>query len=182
MVNDNAPNEIMSLTATSTSPTDTLRQGDLGTHASRTFMLAELGLLFEAVPASANEEGYLHAVLDDNVLLKRTIATRGKSLRHLRELYGLTSRFVLFGPLRELWAHDAKGRPLLALLTALVQDGLLRATGGVVLEAQAGALITAEALAAAVEQAYPNRLAPAVLAKVGRNTGSSCPSSIASRR
>ncbi len=59
-------------------------------------MLGELGLLLEAVPAGSSPVDYRRAVLEDNVLLKGSAPTRKKSLRHLRELYVLDERDILF--------------------------------------------------------------------------------------
>ncbi len=61
----------------------------LGAHSSRTIMLHELSLLLTACPAASEFTSYQAAIMDDNVLLKRTDATRRESVRRLRELYGL---------------------------------------------------------------------------------------------
>lgn len=47
-----------------------------GVHSSRTLMLAELRLLLAACPPSTGVEGYRAAVVEENVLLKRTATTR----------------------------------------------------------------------------------------------------------
>jgi hypothetical protein len=56
----------------------------VGTHGSRTIMLAELRLLLAACPACASVQRYRSAIVDDNVLLKETAATRRESFRRLR--------------------------------------------------------------------------------------------------
>ncbi len=61
----------------------------VGAHSSRTMMLAELRLLLAACPQSANLEDYRTAIIDENVLLKETVATRKVSFRWLQELYAL---------------------------------------------------------------------------------------------
>jgi hypothetical protein len=52
------------------------KNGTSSVMTSRTMMLAELPLLLAAVPANANVAGYRAAIIDDNVLLKRSAATR----------------------------------------------------------------------------------------------------------
>jgi len=145
----------------------------LGTHASRTIMLRELRLLLEASPAEATLERYQSAVLEENVLLKRTQTTRAKSLRHLRELYGLDRRLLLFRALRDLWEADPESQPLLAIECALARDPSLRATAQAILDAQPGQPLTPQALAAAFAAEHPGRLNPTTLATVGRNAASS---------
>ena len=146
---------------------------DFQTHASRTMMLGELSLLLEAVPADGTPEDYRRAVLEENVLLKKADSTRKKSLRHLRELYALDGRDPVFAAMRSLWERDQQGRQLLALLTAVFRDSLLRATAPRVADAPAGAALDAPVLSEAVAEALPDRLSPGILAKVGRNTASS---------
>jgi hypothetical protein len=69
-------------------------------------MLAELRLLL-AVKSVGFEE-YRAAILDDNVLLKKTVATRRESLRRLRELYALNPNILVFRALRDLWDDDSQ--------------------------------------------------------------------------
>jgi hypothetical protein len=147
--------------------------GDFRTHASRTMMLSELELLLDAVPPDASPEDYRQAVLDENVLLKGAATTREKSLRHLRELYVLDAESPLFATLRALWDYDPPSRPLLAVLFAVTRDGLLRSTARLIIETLPGNVVDSEMLSEAVATSFPDRLAPSILAKVGRNTASS---------
>lgn len=147
--------------------------GKLSTHASRTMMLGELALLLEAVPAGSSPDDYRWAVLEDNVLLKGSAPTRKKSLRHLRELYVLDERAILFSALRTLWTHDPPSLPLLALLSAVTRDALLRSTAKLIMDTLVGTPVDAGMLSEAVAQAFPDRLTEGISAKVGRNTASS---------
>lgn len=144
-----------------------------GTHTSRTIMLPELSRLMAACPATAGIDDYGAAILNDNVLLKRSESGRRRSLRYLRELYVLDSRSVLFRGLRDLWYVDDQAHPLLALECAVARDPLLRATSKVVLSSPAGTELTGRDLAQAVSQAFPDRYNEAVLNKIGRNAASS---------
>lgn len=147
--------------------------GDFRTHASRTMMFSELSLLLETVPEQGSSGDYERAIIEENALLKTSSANRKKSLRHLRELYALDERDILFGVLRQLWEYDPPSRPLLALLMAITRDCLLRATAPVVMETPAGGPVDAGMLAEAVGATFPGRLTVAVRDKVGRNTASS---------
>ena len=100
----------------------------VGTHGSRTIMLAELRLLLGACQASASLEEYRSAIVDENVLLKKTVITRKDSFRRLRELYSLNKNTLLFRALRDLWDDDMQVQPLLALLCAVARDPLLKGT------------------------------------------------------
>ncbi len=144
----------------------------LGTHSSRTMMLEELQLLLAACPPTTDLQGYRSAILDANVLLKQTESTRQKSLRHLRELYGLEPSLPIFGALRALWYQDAQCQPLLALFCSIARDPSLRATTDVIIRAIPGTRITPQMLAQAVEEGLPTSLGDKTLATIGRNTAS----------
>lgn len=144
-----------------------------GTHTSRTIMLAELRVLLAMCPVSAELTDYESAILDDNVLHKRTHSTRRRTLRGLRELYALDSPVILFRALRDLWASDTESQPLLALLCAAARDPILQTTAPVILSASKGTPVTASLLAAAVEAAFVGHYNPDTLAKIGRNCASS---------
>jgi hypothetical protein len=145
----------------------------LGTHSSRTMMLDELRLLLASCPPTTGSDGYRTAIVDDNVLLKKTGVTREKSLRHLRELYGLDPSVPMFRALRDLWDQDTQGQPLLALLCAIARDPSLRATTQVILNAPESTIVTSEMMAKAVEEHHPRRLMASTLATISRNTASS---------
>lgn len=149
-----------------------LRFGDKGTHTSRTMMLAELGQLLTALPASASSDRYAEAVVEENALGKHTDATRRLSLQRLTELYGLDPVLPLFRALRRVWAIDEDGRPLTALLCALARDPLLRATAPVVIPLAEGAELVRATLLDALRAAVGDRLNDAVLDKVARNAAS----------
>jgi len=144
-----------------------------GTHGSRTMMLAELRLLLAARPASAGLEEYRQAILDDNVLLKKTLATRRESLRRLRELYALKRQVLLFRALRDLWDVDVQAQPLLALLCASARDPILRATAEMILAVPEGEQVTPHMISQAAEEDFLGRWNPMMLANIGRHAASS---------
>ncbi len=146
---------------------------DFFTHASKTMMLSELSLLLEAVPTDGSEDDYRRAVLEENVLLKKSDSTRKKSLKHLRELYVLDRRDLLFSALRTLFDQNPASLRLLALLMAVTRDGLLRATAPLILESPVGAPVRAATLSETVSAVFPDRMSPITLESVGQRTASS---------
>jgi hypothetical protein len=144
-----------------------------GTHTSRTIMLDDLRRLFEGVTQDATTAEYRTAVLEDNLLGKKSESSRQRSHRYLRELYILDPASRIFRALRELWAADFAAQPLLAILTATSRDPLLRATAELVVDTPEGAPISSEDLTGAVRATFPDSYSESVAAKVGRNTASS---------
>ena len=78
----------------------------LGAHSGRTIMSGDLRLLLAACPPSAQIEDYKDAILNSNILLKKTIAARKESFSRLKRLYGLDQEIYLIKVLRNLWEHD----------------------------------------------------------------------------
>ena len=149
------------------------RIGDKGTHTSRTIMFKELDLLFEDQEQGAPREAYVSAIIDQNCLGKQTVSTRKLTCQRLSELYGLDPSIPLFRILRYLWQVDETGRPLLALLTALARDPLLRITSPPILQMNTGEELMRQKLTDALRQSVRNRLNNGTLDTVVRNTSSS---------
>ncbi len=145
----------------------------VGAHSSRTIMLADLRLLLAACPQSASLAEYKSAIVDDNVLLKKTVATRKASFKWMRELYAFDRKILLFRALRDLWDEDAQAQPLLGLLSAVARDPILKSTAERILSIPIGETVTPTMLAEAVNTSFPNRYNPKTLASIGRNTISS---------
>ena len=149
------------------------RFGDKGTHTSRTIMLFELTDLLASVPADAARADYAAAIIEENILGKETSATRRLTNQRLGELYGLDRRLPIFRVLRRLWAIDASGRPLLAMLCALARDPMLRSTTNTVLELPVGTELIRATFVDTIREAVGSRLNASILDKVARNAGSS---------
>jgi hypothetical protein len=149
------------------------RNGPRGVHTSRTIMFAELHDLLAALPATATREEYRQAILRDNVLGKKTLATRRGTAKRLGELYALDLRVPLFRLLRFFWKVDQEGRRLLAFLCASARDPLLRLTAPPVLTAKEGETVAKESLEKAVEEADPDRFKPGICQAIARRAASS---------
>jgi len=144
--------------------------GTSGPHSSRTLALADLRQLLCICPASSGRINYRSAAVDENVLLKQTMANRRSSIAHLRALYGLDPDQVVFRALRDLWDQDEHSQPALAVLCALARDTVLRSTVSAILGAAPGERVPPEDLAHAAYQGLASSLSESTLAKIGRNT------------
>lgn len=149
------------------------RSGDRGTHTSRTIMLRELTELLRTVPPRSAADQYRSAIIDDNILGKKTHATRRLTAQRLVELYGVDPKIPLFRILRQFWDSDRQGRSLLAFQLAYARDPLLRATADPVLSAPIGRPIQTTSITEYLAERLGPRLNDSVRAKVARNAASS---------
>lgn len=144
-----------------------------GTNTSHTVVVHALRALLAEIPSNGDASAYERAVLEDNVLGKSTEGARRRTYRYLKELYLLRPDSTLFRALRDLWADDPAGQPLLAGLCALARDSVFRASAPAILDADPGDQITSTSLAEVVERTFPSAYGDQTLAKIGRNTFSS---------
>jgi hypothetical protein len=149
------------------------RVADSGPHTSKTLMLQELETLLAAVPADAPAKTYRAAIVEGNVLGKRTLSTRKETASRLTALHGLDPTKPLFRVLRRLWDVDPTAHPQLALLNGLARDPLLMATREEVMGMALGQVLRRSEMVAAVQGFSHDRLSPKVLDAVARNTASS---------
>lgn len=149
------------------------RLGDRGTHTTRTIMLKELDALLAEGPPDATRNDYTEQVVELNLLGKRTDATRRGVNQRLGELYGLDPSIPIFRLMRYFWDVDESGRPLLAILTAISRDPLLRATVNAVLETDEGEEMLKTRTLSALRDFAGDRLNENTLDKVARNVASS---------
>jgi len=136
-------------------------------------MLSELRQLLASCPQQTEYPGYRSAVVDDNVLLKKTLTTRKESFRRLRELYGLDKGILIFRALRDLWESDSNAQSLLALLCAVARDAILRSTVDLILATGAGEQVTPQMIEKATAESFPQRYNATMLANIGRHAASS---------
>ena len=149
------------------------RRGAVGTHTSRTMMLAELTTLFDTVPATAASHEIGAAIKLANCLGKATTSTRRLTNQRLSELYSLDPAVSLYRVLRRLWAIDPAGRPLLAFLCAIARDPLLAASASAVIPLPIGNEFARSPMKDAIRAAVHDRLNESILDKVVRNAASS---------
>ena len=144
-----------------------------GPHTGKTLMLSELTSLFEAVEPSASSAHYRQAIVEGNVLGKPTASSRKETATRLKALYGLSPALPLFRVLRRLWALDSDASPLLALLSGLARDPLLRASADQVIPMRPGMTLMRADMVTAIEHFTRDRLGSKMLDAVARNTASS---------
>lgn len=149
------------------------KTGDRGTLTSRTIMLEELSTLLDHTQVSAGREERWKAIVDDNILGKKTASTRRLTAQRLSELYALDPSVPLFRSLLSLWATDRIGRPLLALLCASARDPLLRMTTGPILQSRHGQIIKTEQFVESISKQVGARFNPSTLHKIARNAAAS---------
>lgn len=149
------------------------RWGKKGTHTSRTIMLDEIQTLLVNCQPDAMLNDYTMAIIEDNCLGKRTVATRKLSFQRLSELYALDSQIPLFRIMRYFWYADRSGQTIFPLLLALARDPLLRATAFTILRMRPGEELARQPLIDALNHAVGNRLSESTLDKVVRNAASS---------
>lgn len=149
------------------------RSGKKGVHNTRTVMIEDLRVLFSEVPPSATAEGYREAIVDENVLGKRTHSTRKYTAQRLSELYGLDPTVPLFRLFRHYWGVSQTGRELLAMLLALARDPLLRLTAKSVLEMPLGTRFDKTKLQEVIRSETGERFSETSVKKISRLAGSS---------
>ncbi len=147
--------------------------GQAGAHTSRTIMLSELELLFASFPQDVTRNDYHAAILNENVLGKRTSKTRELTYRDLVSLYSLDTSFALFRAFRRLWEFDADSRPVLACQLALVRDPLLRRSYKKIQSLEVGELHSREAMEAYMAEQYPERYSAGSLKSLSSNINAS---------
>jgi hypothetical protein len=145
------------------------RDGDRGTHTSRTSMVAELADLLAACPDATTRADFTTAIVDGNALGKATHATRKLTAQRLAELYGLDNAIPLFRLLRGLWRLDPDGRPQLATLIALARDPLFRASAPAVVTLAMGDAPEKTEVSRVVREVTGARFNDDILGKIARN-------------
>lgn len=149
------------------------RWGKRGTHTSRTIMFEELQTLLGHCTVDASAGDYASAIIENNCLGKRTVATRKLSFQRLSELYALDPKVALFRIMRQFWYTDRLGQMILPLLLALARDPLLRATSAPILRMRPGEELSRQTLIEALSRVVGSRLNLSTFDKVVRNAASS---------
>ena len=145
------------------------REGEKGTHTSRTSMVAELTDLLAVAPDATTRTEFTRAIVEENALGKATLATRKLTAQRLAELYGLDDGIPLFRLLRGLWKLDHDARPVLATLVALARDPILRASAPAVARLSPGDAPSKDDVMGVVREATGSRFNGDVLGKIARN-------------
>lgn len=138
-------------------------------HTSRTMMLKEITRLLDSVPEEAQLESYISSIINDNCLGKRSGITRKLSANYLSDLYILNPDKVLFKAFRFFWLRDKQARPLISLLSAYVQDAILRQSAEYILTLQLGTEARKAEMEKFFERKYPDRFSSAMMRSLIQN-------------
>jgi hypothetical protein len=140
-----------------------------GPHQSKTMMFADLASVF----ASGQIENPAGAIVGNNLLGKPSSRAREAALYRLHQLYGVGGKDPIWRILQGLWSRETSERPLLALLTALARDPLLRDGASAGLDASPGEQVRWPEIATAFEAANPGRLSEKMAKSLAQNAASS---------
>ena len=140
-----------------------------GPHQSKTMMLKDLSALF----VSGRTDDPAGAIVVDNLLGKPSTRAREAALYRLHQLYGVGSNVPIWRVFQRLWNRTTNERPLLALLTALARDPMLRDGAAAVLDASPGERVRWPAIAATFEAANPSRIGEKMAKSLAQNAASS---------
>ena len=133
------------------------RTGVTSVHTSRTMMLTELSLVLENTDTNSSTVAYYSAIVEHNVLGKRTRTTRQRTAKRLAELYALDPGCTVFRLLRHFWSTDPASQPMLALLAATARDPLLRDTMPFILSIPVHRIVPPSLIAAHLQERFPSR-------------------------
>jgi hypothetical protein len=142
-----------------------------GVHQSKTMMLRELNRILDALSGTDASPSAL--VIDANILGKATSSARQLALERLRALHGIGLEFPVSRMLAAIWRLDPTGRPLLALLSALARDPLLRDSADVVMPAAIGTPVRWPLIASRFASRHPGRFSPKIHKSLSQNCASS---------
>lgn len=120
-------------------------------------MAPELSLLLHAVDTVAGIDAYRRAAIEENALLKPSLASRRKTFACLRDRYALDGSVPIFRVLQRLIALEPDALPQLALLVAAARDPLLRATMPLMLSRQPDTAITTDEFLHAIDVHFADR-------------------------
>ncbi len=136
-------------------------------------MLGDLSMLLDKVPVNAKPNDYLTAIIEDNLLGKRTQTTRQRTAQRLSELYALDPKVPIFALLRQFWKLDPNGRPMLAFLSAAARDSLLRETTPFLLSKPSETRVFPTEIGEFLDEKYPRRFQSSTRLSTAQNLASS---------
>lgn len=145
---------------------ESIRQSAITSHS---IGVPELTRLLEVVPSGADLVEYKRAAVEGNAFALATDSGRVWRFKTLRRLYLFRSDSTLFRALRDLWAVDEDGRPLLAALCAMATDTVFRASASVIVGSTPGDDVAMVDFADAIELQFPGAYANSTLTKAANN-------------
>lgn len=144
-----------------------------GSHSARSMMFQEMTILVRNMPAGVAAHDFETAIVAENILEKTTLSSRRKSLRHLRELYGLDPSKALFRVLWQLGHADTASLPQLCLVCAYARDPELRQSFELIRSLHPGEVLERTAMEQHLERSFPGRFSPAMKKSMAQNVNTS---------
>jgi len=141
----------------------------LGAHSARSMMFLEMSALVREMPLTVTKNGFIKAIVEENVLQKPTLSSRKKSLRHLVELYGMDPLLTLFRVLWDLAHADMESLPQLCLVCAYARDPQLRHSFELVRTLRIGAVLARADMEQHLENGFPGRFSAAMKKSMAQN-------------
>jgi hypothetical protein len=120
-------------------------------------MLKELALVLENTGPGSPTASYYSAIVEDNILGKRTRTTRQRTAKRLVELYALDPGCTVFRLLRHFWSTDSASQPMLTLLAATARDPLRRDIMPFILSIPVHRIVSPSLIAAHLQERFPSR-------------------------
>ena len=145
----------------------------VGTHGCRSITLEEVRTLFFIIQPATGYPDIQRLIIDENILGKRTIASRKVSARRLREFYGLDPTLHVYSALRLLWDNDPEEQPMLSILCASARDPVLRESSSIVLPWPEGENLPKVKLEQTLKAVYPGRYSDSAIESIVRRLLSS---------
>jgi len=149
------------------------RAGSDSAHSSRTLMIDEVSVLFDAIPREATKDRYREAIVEENLLAKSTRKNRQLSYKYLAALYGLELDCPVFFRFRGFWGLQQASQPMLLFSAALARDPLLRMSLPWYLSLPLGTEVPREMIEDRLSQAFPGRFSAASTKSIAQNLSGS---------
>lgn len=142
-------------------------------HLRRTMMSNELAILLTNLPINAEPDEYREAIINENILGKKTLANRLYTAVYLAKHYTLSLENDFFRLLRFCYDQDANSFPLLACLYTVKRDSLFHFSSKLILESKSGASLDKTDFFNIIQSEYTNRYSESMMRSLSRNIASS---------
>ncbi len=144
-------------------------KASLGGHSARSMMFREMRALVREMPLTVTKNAFIKAIVEENILEKPTLSSRKKSLRHLKELYGMDPSKALFRVLWDLGHADLDSLPQLCLVCAYARDPALRHSFELIRTLRLGEVLERVAMEQHLESGFPDRFSSAMKKSMAQN-------------
>jgi len=142
-------------------------------HFRRTMMSAELKLLLTSIPMDVNPDFYKSAIIENNILAKRTTANRAYTANYLESHYSFNLKNPVFRVLRVLSDYNSDSLPLLACMYSIARDHIFRASSILILNSTEGESLNKTHFQKQIENEFRDRFTTKMAESLSRNLAAS---------